>query len=63
METTPDAAQARLLALARAGDAQAFGQLVAALKPGAHLLVVDHSAKDGAGTDAAKGLHRFLVKR
>ena len=29
METPPDAAQARLLALARAGDAQAFGQLVA----------------------------------
>jgi RNA polymerase sigma-70 factor (ECF subfamily) len=30
MEAPPDAAQARLLALARAGDAQAFGQLVAA---------------------------------
>jgi len=30
MEISSDAAQARLLALARAGDAQAFGQLVAA---------------------------------
>ena len=39
-----------------------LGQLVAALKPGAHLLVVDHSAKDGAGIEAAKTLHRIEEK-
>lgn len=29
------------------------------LKPGGHLIIVDHSAKAGAGTSAAKSLHRI----
>jgi predicted methyltransferase len=31
----------------------------ALLKPGSHLIIVDHSAKAGAGTSAAKSLHRI----
>jgi predicted methyltransferase len=34
-------------------------QLVRALKPGGVLLLVDHSAKAGAGNTAASGLHRI----
>ncbi len=34
-------------------------RLVAALKPGGHLIVIDHSAKAGSGTAAAKSLHRI----
>jgi predicted methyltransferase len=36
-----------------------LNQLVAALKPGGVLLVVDHSAKAGSGTEAASSLHRI----
>jgi predicted methyltransferase len=36
-----------------------LNQLVTALKPGGVLLVVDHSAKAGSGTDAASSLHRI----
>jgi predicted methyltransferase len=34
-------------------------RLYAALKPGGHLVVVDHSAQPGTGTSAAKTLHRI----
>lgn len=37
---------------------QVMPQLRVALKPGAFLLVVDHSARPGAGTISAQGLHR-----
>jgi len=33
--------------------------LYAALKPGGHLVVIDHSAKSGAGTEVGKSLHRI----
>jgi predicted methyltransferase len=36
-----------------------LNQLVTALKPGGVLLVVDHSAKAGSGTEAASSLHRI----
>ncbi len=36
-----------------------INQLVTALKPGGVLLVVDHSAKAGSGTEAASSLHRI----
>jgi predicted methyltransferase len=38
---------------------QAIGALYAALKPGGTLVVVDHSAADGAGAAAADSLHRM----
>jgi len=38
---------------------QAIGALYAALKPGGTLVVVDHSAADGAGAAAADSLHRL----
>ena len=38
---------------------QFLDQVVRALKPGAVLLVVDHSAKPGTGSSAAQGLHRI----
>jgi len=34
-------------------------QLHAALKPGGHLLIVDHAAKEGTGSSAAQTLHRI----
>lgn len=34
-------------------------RLFNALKPGGHLVVIDHSAKPGAGTTTAKTLHRI----
>ena len=34
-------------------------RLFAALKPGGHLVVVDHSAKAGTGVTAGKTLHRI----
>lgn len=34
-------------------------QLHAALKPGGHLLIVDHAAKEGTGSSAAQDLHRI----
>jgi len=34
-------------------------QLHAALKPGGHLLIVDHAAKEGTGSTAASDLHRI----
>jgi predicted methyltransferase len=34
-------------------------KLFAALKPGAHLVIADHSAKAGAGTSVGKTLHRI----
>ncbi len=34
-------------------------RLFEALKPGGHLVVIDHSAKAGAGTNVAKTLHRI----
>lgn len=37
-------------------------RLFAALKPGGHLVVMDHSAKAGAGTSAALTLHRIEEK-
>jgi predicted methyltransferase len=38
---------------------QFLDQVVRALKPGGVLLVVDHSAKEGAGSSAAQTLHRI----
>lgn len=38
---------------------EALAALYAALKPGGTLLVVDHSAVPGAGTDAADSIHRM----
>ncbi len=44
-------------------DAGRFlGQVVAALKPGGVLLVVDHSAKEGTGSSATQALHRIDEK-
>ena len=41
-------------------DASNFiDQIVAALKPGAALLIVDHQAKAGTGSSAAQDLHRI----
>jgi len=37
-------------------------RLFNALKPGAHLVVLDHSAKAGSGISAAKSLHRIDEK-
>ncbi len=34
-------------------------QLHASLKPGGHLLIVDHAAKEGSGRSAAQDLHRI----
>ena len=34
-------------------------QLHASLKPGGHLLIVDHAAKEGSGSSAAQDLHRI----
>ncbi len=34
-------------------------RLFDALKPGGHLVLIDHSAKPGAGTSVAKSLHRI----
>ena len=34
-------------------------QIAAALKPGAALVIVDHSAKEGTGSTAAQDLHRI----
>jgi len=34
-------------------------RLYAALKPGGRLVIVDHAAKPGTGTSAAKSLHRI----
>ena len=34
-------------------------QLHAALKPGGHLLIVDHAAREGSGSAAASDLHRI----
>lgn len=34
-------------------------RLFSALKPGGHLVVIDHSAKTGTGISAAKSLHRI----
>src|SRR5262245_18139324 len=34
-------------------------QLHDALKPGGHLLIVDHAAKEGTGSSAAQELHRI----
>jgi len=36
-----------------------FSQVHAALKPGGKLLIVDHSAKSGTGSEAAQHLHRI----
>ncbi len=38
---------------------QVLDQVVAALKPGGVLLLVDHSAKEGTGSSAAQELHRI----
>ncbi len=38
---------------------QFMGQIVAGLKPGGRLLIVDHSAKDGTGVSDAQKLHRI----
>jgi predicted methyltransferase len=38
---------------------QFMGQIVAGLKPGGRLLIVDHSAKDGTGASDAQKLHRI----
>jgi predicted methyltransferase len=41
-------------------DAHGFiAQLVAALKPGATLLIVDHQARPGSGRQDTQGLHRI----
>jgi predicted methyltransferase len=39
-----------------------MAQIVTAMKPGARLLVVDHSAVEGSGLDVAKSLHRIDEK-
>jgi predicted methyltransferase len=39
--------------------AQMNRKLFDALKPGGHLVVMDHSAKDGSGIADAKSLHRI----
>lgn len=36
-----------------------MGQIVTALKPGGRLLIVDHAAKAGSGSEAALSLHRI----
>jgi predicted methyltransferase len=36
-----------------------FSQLLAALKPGGRLLIVDHAAVDGSGKSAAQTIHRI----
>lgn len=36
-----------------------MGQIVAALKPGARFLIVDHAAREGAGLDVTHQLHRI----
>jgi predicted methyltransferase len=38
------------------------GAIWNALKPGGEFAVIDHSAKDGTGADAAKDLHRIEAK-
>lgn len=38
---------------------QFVGQIVTALRPGGRLLVVDHAAREGAGSDDTKTLHRI----
>lgn len=38
---------------------QFIDQIVTALKPGAHLLIVDHSARAGTGSTAAQTIHRI----
>lgn len=43
----------------RVDAGQVLDQVVAALKPGGVLLVVDHSAKQGTGSSAAQLLHRI----
>jgi predicted methyltransferase len=40
-------------------SAKAIASLFAALKPGGKLVVVDHSAPDGTGTETTDGLHRI----
>jgi predicted methyltransferase len=42
--------------------AQMNRKLFDALKPGGHLVVMDHSAKDGSGIADAKSLHRIEEK-
>ncbi len=41
------------------GHVQFMDQIVAALKPGGRLLVVDHAAKQGTGSQDSKTLHRI----
>ena len=36
-----------------------FEQLYTALKPGGHIVIVDHAAEQGTGTAAAQSLHRI----
>lgn len=39
--------------------AQFINQIVAALKPGGRLLIIDHAARDGSGKTDAQALHRI----
>ena len=41
------------------GHVQFMDQIVAALKPGGRLLIVDHAAKEGSGSQDSKTLHRI----